>query len=147
DRINGLAVLVFLLFLLLVWVKIDVVLPMDTAMVGILGMLLLPLGFYGMMWFLFRTFVNSMGITVFYSFLVQLLQLACAFFILNALGITAQILEYQFVFLLSSIVALLPLTIGGVGARELVFIFSHDYMGIDENTSVEIGRASCRERM
>ncbi len=53
-----------------------------------------------------------------------------------ALGIHTQILEYQFVFLLSSVVAVLPLTIGGVGARELVFIWSHDYMGIDKNAAV-----------
>jgi uncharacterized membrane protein YbhN (UPF0104 family) len=40
------------------------------------------------------------------------------------------------VFLLSSIVAVLPLTIGGVGARELVFVYAHEYAGIDEATAV-----------
>ncbi|MEP0712640.1 MAG: lysylphosphatidylglycerol synthase domain-containing protein, partial [Algoriphagus sp.] len=37
---------------------------------------------------------------------------------------------------LSSIVAVLPLTIGGVGARELVFVYAHTYAGIDEATAV-----------
>lgn len=136
DRLNGMAVLVFLMFLLMVWIKVDAILPIDTAMLGLWGMVLLPLGFYGMMRLLFRGFMGSLVITVFYSFLVQLLQLISAFFILKALGVTEQVLEYQFVFLLSSIAAVLPLTIGGVGARELVFIFSHDYMGIDENLAV-----------
>jgi uncharacterized membrane protein YbhN (UPF0104 family) len=45
-------------------------------------------------------------------------------------------MEYQLVFLLSSVVAVLPLTIGGVGARELVFILSHEYMSIDKNAAV-----------
>lgn len=62
--------------------------------------------------------------------------MVAAYFILIALGIDQKILEYQFVFLLSSIVAVLPLTIGGVGARELVFIYSHEYIGIDKNAAV-----------
>lgn len=136
DRINGLAVLVFLMFLLMVWVRLDVSLPVDTAVLGVIGMLLLPISFYLMMRFLFPAFMRSVNITLIYSFLVQILQLVCAFFILKALGINSQIIEYQFVFLLSSIVAVLPLTIGGVGARELVFILSHEYMGIDENAAV-----------
>jgi len=75
-------------------------------------------------------------ITSFYSLLVQLSQLVCAYFILLGLGINQHIAAYLFVFLVSSIVAVLPLTIGGVGARELVFILSHDHMGIDENSAV-----------
>jgi uncharacterized membrane protein YbhN (UPF0104 family) len=39
-------------------------------------------------------------------------------------------------FLLSSVVAVLPFTIGGIGARELVFIFGADYLLIDKNTAV-----------
>ena len=39
-------------------------------------------------------------------------------------------------FLLSSIVAVLPLTIGGVGARELVFVYAHQYAGIEEAAAV-----------
>ena len=39
-------------------------------------------------------------------------------------------------FLLSSAVAVLPFTIGGVGARELVFIFGANYLLIDKNTAV-----------
>jgi len=39
-------------------------------------------------------------------------------------------------FLLSSAIAVLPFTIGGIGARELVFIFGADYLFIDKNTAV-----------
>jgi uncharacterized protein (TIRG00374 family) len=62
--------------------------------------------------------------------------LICAWFILQSLGVTENILAYQLVFLLSSIVAVLPLTIGGVGARELVFVYAHAYAGIDEAAAV-----------
>jgi hypothetical protein len=66
----------------------------------------------------------------------QLFQLVCAWFILRSLGVTENILAYQLVFLLSSIVAVLPLTIGGVGARELVFVYAHTYAGIEETSAV-----------
>ena len=80
--------------------------------------------------------MESISITSFYSLLVQLSQLVCAYFILLSLGIDQQTVAYLFVFLVSSIVAVLPLTIGGVGARELVFILSHHHVGIDENSAV-----------
>lgn len=136
DRINGLAALILLMLILLFWVDIDTILPLNSALTAWLGILSLGIGFYGMMRIFFSRFMGSIAITVFYSILVQCMQLTSAFFILKALGITSQILAYQFVFLLSSIVAVLPLTIGGVGARELVFIFSHEYIGIDKNSAV-----------
>lgn len=136
DRLNGLVVLVFLMLLLVFWVDIAVVFPLPIDGLATAGVILLALGFYGMMRLFFSVFMTSTGITLMYSFLVQMTQLVCAYFILIALGIHTQIMEYQFVFLLSSVVAVLPLTIGGVGARELVFILSHEYMGIDKNAAV-----------
>lgn len=136
DRLNGLAVLVFLMFVLVFGVDITLFSVTDIKIIAIVALLLLAIGFYGMMRLFFPTFMASTGITLAYSFFVQLTQLACAYLILLSLGIHTQILEYQFLFLVSSVVAVLPLTIGGVGARELVFILSHDYMGIDENAAV-----------
>lgn len=136
DRVNGLYALVFLMLVILFWVDIDILLSVDSAVLAWAGMLGSTVGFFGMMCFFFRRFMGSTGIALGFSFLVQLLQLACAFLILRSLGVTAQIMEYQFLFLLSSIVAVLPLTIGGVGVRELVFIYSHDHMGIDQNIAV-----------
>lgn len=138
DRINGLAALVFLLFGLMIWVEIDLPSTWESAIsvLAVLGVFATPLGFWLLVRWWFPTFKASLWLTGGYSLLTQLSQLVCAYFILLALGITTQILAYQFVFLLSSIVAVLPLTIGGVGARELVFIYSHDYMGIDQNAAV-----------
>jgi uncharacterized membrane protein YbhN (UPF0104 family) len=136
DRLNGVTVLVFLMLVLILWVDIDVFLSVDIEVLAGVAMLLLGTCFYGMMRIFFRSFTRSMWATLVYSFLVQMMQLVCSFFILKAIGVNAQIIEYQFVFLLSSVVAVLPLTLGGVGARELVFLFSHDYMGIDKNSAV-----------
>ncbi len=138
DRINGLAVLVLLLFGLTLWVEIDLPEAWEKGIKGLAlsGFFIVPLGFWLMVRWWFPSFRSSIILTGGYSLLTQLSQLICAYFILLSLGITARILAYQFVFLLSSIVAVLPLTIGGVGARELVFIYSHDYMGIDQNAAV-----------
>jgi len=79
-------------------------------------------------------FWKSLG----YSALVQLAQLVSVFFILKALDIEANIIAYLFIFLISSIVSVLPLTIGGIGSREVVFFYGALWLGLDENTSVSI---------
>ena len=53
-----------------------------------------------------------------------------------ALLVSGMYVEYMTLFLLSSVVAVIPFTIGGIGARELVFIFGADYLLIDKNTAV-----------
>ena len=136
DRINGLAMLVFLMFALFLQVEISDFVVVDTRIWAWFGLFSVPLAFFTGMRFFFKKFIGSLSFTLLYSFLVQLMQLICSYYILHGLGVSDQIMEYLFVFLLSSIVAVLPLTIGGVGARELVFIFSHSYMGIDKNTAV-----------
>ena len=95
---------------------------------AVVGFLTVPIAFYFNMKLFFKKFMRSISVTLIYSCLVQLMQLICAYLILLGLGSSAQ-LGYLFVFTLSSIVAVFPLTIGGVGAREHVFIYSYDYMG------------------
>ncbi len=73
-----------------------------------------------------------------YSALVQLAQLISVFLILMALGVTESVLEYLLVFLVSSIVAVLPITIGGIGSRELVFFYGAQWLGLQEGTSIGV---------
>ncbi len=54
---------------------------------------------------------------------VQALQVLCIYCIMQALHIYAHQTAYILTFLLSSIVAILPLTIGMIGAREVVFLW------------------------
>ena len=54
---------------------------------------------------------------------VQLLQLGSAWMIIMALGGDEQLMSYLLVFLISSIVAVLPISIGGMGVRELTFLY------------------------
>jgi len=63
-------------------------------------------------------------------------QLLSAFFILKAVGIQGDYLDYLVIFMASSVVAVFPFSIGGVGARELVFLYAHQFMSIDEEKAI-----------
>lgn len=138
DRLGGLVAIVFLLFglFLLVDVKLDFLEgPLWNGLM-IAGIVLTIPAFWLIQKFFFKDFLPSFWPANAWSMAGQLAQLICAWFILQSLGVTENILAYQLVFLLSSIVAVLPLTIGGVGARELVFVYAHTYAGIDEAAAV-----------
>ncbi|MEI9945478.1 MAG: lysylphosphatidylglycerol synthase transmembrane domain-containing protein [Chitinophagaceae bacterium] len=86
----------------------------------------------------FKDFISSFISTLFLGFLVQASQVVCAYLIMAALGIPAHVTEYIFIFLVSSVVAVLPLTIGGLGAREVVFLEGSKYFGLIQENSVVI---------
>jgi uncharacterized membrane protein YbhN (UPF0104 family) len=73
-----------------------------------------------------------------YSFLVQLSQLVAVVFILKALAIKTAHLAYLVVFLISSIVSVIPLTIGGVGSREFTFLYGAKWLNLDTDLSISI---------
>ncbi len=129
DRLVGLIVLAFLLVLL-----------------GSQGMLppeLLPFPAWWLIagylaavalgsWLLRRllpTFAPVIPETTLWSGAVQLLQLASVCCILQALHITGPLLAYLLLFLGSSVAAVIPFTIGGAGARELVFMVGAPLVG------------------
>ena len=72
------------------------------------------------------------------SLVVQLLQLLSALLILLALKETGNLESYLFVFLISSMVAVLPLTIGGIGSREFTFMLGAQWLGLDLNLSIAL---------
>lgn len=138
DRLGGLVAIVFLLFGFFLLVEIQIDFLETTVWNGLIiaGLVLTLPAFWLVQKFFFKTFLPSFWSANAWSMAGQLAQLICAWFILRSLGITENILAYQLVFLLSSIVAVLPLTIGGVGARELVFVYAHTYAGIEETAAV-----------
>ncbi|WP_420400338.1 lysylphosphatidylglycerol synthase transmembrane domain-containing protein [Flagellimonas sp.] len=79
-------------------------------------------------------FWKSLG----YSSLVQGTQLICILCILKSLSISWDVVEYLFVFLVSSIVSVIPLTIGGIGSREVTFLYGAKWLELDANTSIGI---------
>ena len=67
---------------------------------------------------------------------VQCLQVIGAMFLFLALGVQDNIIDYLVLFQVSSIAIILPITIGGVGARELVFFYGPQFLNVDSNVGV-----------
>lgn len=135
DRISGLFALVFLALFMGAFLDLSI---FGKGISGILIALLIisyPM-YYIVVKYVFKSFLSSFHFSNLYSFGVQTFQLICAYFIFKSLGVSGLYLEYLSLFLISSVVAVLPFTIGGVGARELVFIFGANYFMIDKNTAV-----------
>ena len=84
--------------------------------------------------YLFPIYWKSLG----YSSIVQIFQLICVLCILQSLDIQTNVLEYMFIFLVSSALSVLPVTVGGIGIRELVFLYGARLLGLDENTSIGV---------
>ena len=136
DRISGMVALLFfagVLFFYSHFVALYGFLPPLVAL-GIL--LTLPLNYLLTRKF-FPNFMGVFGITTLYAFVVQLLQLISALCIIWALPIdTIYTIDYLTLFLISSIVAVLPISIGGIGVRELTFLYGFALIGGDTTMAV-----------
>lgn len=86
----------------------------------------------------FPSFVGSFYPTLWLGIGVQLLQMICIYFIMQSIGITHSVFVFQMLFLLSSIVAIFPFTIGGLGAREIVFLWGSTQFGLQQAEAVFI---------
>ena len=138
DRLGGLVAIVALLLALLglievPWQGFATWTSKTLLLVAALGVI--P-AFWLLQKLLFSNFLPSFWQGIIWSLVGQLAQMVSVFCLLLALGVQDNFLAYQAVFLLSSIVAVLPLTIGGVGARELVVVYAHSYAGIQETEAV-----------
>jgi glycosyltransferase 2 family protein len=100
------------------------------------GAILLTPVYYMAVKYLFRVFLSSFWITLAGGFVVQLLQLLCMFCVLQSLHIEVSINQYMLIFLISSVFAVLPITIGGLGAREVVFVWGASVFGLNNSVSV-----------
>jgi glycosyltransferase 2 family protein len=86
----------------------------------------------------FPSFVGSFYPTLWMGIGVQLLQVVCIYGIMQSIGINHHFFEFQLLFLLSSIVAIFPFTIGGLGAREIVFLWGAQQFGLQQAGAVYI---------
>lgn len=103
--------------------------------------LLIPivfLAYYLFIKYIYPYFLKINLITFGYGFIVQLLQVLCAWLLLLALGEKEHHLAYLVIFLVSSVVAVLPISVGGVGVRELTFLYGSQLMDVDMNVAVGI---------
>jgi len=72
------------------------------------------------------------------SALLQAVQLLAVFFILKALAIELNYVAYLLIFLVSSMVSVIPLTIGGVGSREVTFLYGAEWLSLQPDTAIAV---------
>lgn len=91
-------------------------------------------------WFLYRIFKveKVWWINTIQSIGVQGAQAIATMGLVIALDQLAQWADYLILFLVSSLVAMVPMTIGGAGAREITFLFGSKYLHIDPEKAVAI---------
>jgi len=73
-----------------------------------------------------------------YSAMVQGLVLLTAMALLHALGHTEHIIDYVMLFMVSSVVSVIPVSIGGAGLRELTFFYGAAWFGLDQELGVTL---------
>lgn len=104
--------------------------------------LLILVASFGIPWVLNR-FFNWMDSKLYrkinlISLGVQLLQTGSAICLIIALGQKLHWIPYSFLFLISSLAAMLPITFGGAGARELTFLYGTQYLQTEAERGVAI---------
>ena len=148
DRLSGLVALLVLLLALLAAVPTaelqltgagNLALPPWWRAVP-LG--LLPLGValsYGLGRWAFGEFRAAFGRTSWQALGVQGAQVLQAWALLAALGaVGGPVLPYLLVFLASGIAAVLPLSVGGLGARELTFLYGAKLFALSAPVAVSV---------
>lgn len=134
DRLSGLLALILLCLFFALFIPEKPISNPCLLIISGFGIII----FYVVVHHWFNLFYPTLHITNLLAFLTQLSQVISAFLILKALGNETHTIEYLFVFLLSSVVAVIPFTIGGIGAREIAFLYASSYLNLDTSLSIAL---------
>ena len=88
--------------------------------------------------YLFKEVLAIFNKALAYSAVIQFMQLCCVWCLMLALHIQIQTFAYLTLFLISSIVAILPLTLGGIGSREATFFYGATLLQLNEVDALSI---------
>ena len=113
----------------------------DTLKIGWPGWFCLPLlylFYYVVLKYFLKSFLPIHAGLFGWSMLLQLMQLVSALFILYAFHQFSDVTEYLFLFFFSAIATAIPITIGGVGAREMVFFLGANVLHLNKELSIAL---------
>ncbi len=132
DRLSGLWALAIITCALIIFMPrlaIPNALTITVALVG-------TGSYYFFLRLLFKQFAKIFILTHIKALAVQGFQVMAAILILYSLNFDEKFSPYLLIFLVSTIVAIIPSIGGGLGLRELVMIYGATYFQIDEHTAV-----------
>ncbi|MGQ1945775.1 lysylphosphatidylglycerol synthase transmembrane domain-containing protein [Geofilum sp. OHC36d9] len=136
DRVSGLAIIVMMLAVLVAFIEIQI--PLRQWLW--ITVPLIALGYYLFLCFFNEKLKPGFIKTLLWSLLSQSLQMIAAVMILKSLGVnnSSGYDDYLFLFFLSAIAGSVPITLGGIGAREMVFMWGATQLGVNANTAVTL---------
>jgi glycosyltransferase 2 family protein len=135
DRVSGMVFLVMIALFLSLFSSFEFPFPYHELILGLTIAAVIPVYWVISKW-LFPQFRNVFWVTSIQALGVQIGQICTATFLLLSLSVQDHYFDYLTLFMIASAVAVLPLTIGGVGLREAVFLLSLKFLPIDEATSI-----------
>lgn len=143
NRLNGLWPLgVLTCFMMMVSEPIRHFLPWPVLLLASL-MILGSLSYHAVArFFLSESLSHQYRAGFFYSLPIQLLSLLSAWALLKALSLTGSPMDYLILFMVSCVVAMLPLSIGGIGLREYTLLHGAPLLGVSAQGGVALAFAS-----
>jgi len=120
SRASGLLLLVLIALILALFSETIIVLPFAKPLI-IAAFFANIIGYSILARFILKEDIRTQTGAAGYSFFVQILVLATAYFLFKGASIGPGMAEYLLLFMISSIISVLPISMGGVGLRELTF--------------------------
>ncbi|GAO29172.1 lysylphosphatidylglycerol synthase transmembrane domain-containing protein [Geofilum rubicundum] len=136
DRISGLSIIVILLLVFVPFINYDI--PLKAYAWA--GIPFVAAAFFLFLYLFNRTLTRAYLPVMGWATMAQLLQMLSAILILNSFDMEARDMydAYLFLFFLSAIAGAVPITLGGIGAREVVFLWGAQYLGVNEGSAVAL---------
>jgi uncharacterized membrane protein YbhN (UPF0104 family) len=139
ERGSGLFVLLLLLGLFGFCTNSLAIIPYKNYIITAL-IILLILSYATIAYFMLRESPATMLGAACYSLPIQLLNIIIALIFLFDFGITdsGEIMSYLVIFLIASVATIIPITIGGAGIRELVFLYGAELLNLNPELGIAL---------
>ncbi len=140
ERVNGFYALAFFGLVLALFSDFLNILPYTRQLAWLCILLITPTYLFGVKYIL-KDKPSIALKAIPYSFIVQLFQLImflCIIFSFKQTLSYQTIINFSVLFVIASIVAIIPISIGGIGLRELTFLYG---IGVIDSSKQEIGVA------
>jgi uncharacterized membrane protein YbhN (UPF0104 family) len=107
----------------------------DIILIG--GAIFAVAALYLVVRFLFKDFLPGFWSTFMWGMGVQIFQVICLYCVLMSVHIPLHQSEWIFIFLVASVVSVLPISLGGgLGTREFVFVEGARFFGLDPHLGI-----------
>jgi len=124
DRISGLFAILFILSILSIFTSIKYALFLTLFLIS-------PFILYFIHKLFFIEFKKSFLKSFIYSLIIQSIQGIAFILILLSIGIKIKLVDLAILFFISSIISVIPISIGGIGLRELTFLYGSKFVHLN----------------